>query len=120
MLQPINSSINTNSKKIPFGVSYRLNVPVGNTLDALSDLERCLQYKKIPLNRIRKSQINLSDEAAQAVNVIVHNENPEALDIFIKEKTTGIPKESLDMKDSGDIFEFVKNHVVPLFQSITA
>lgn len=110
MLQPISSFTNNNSKKTPFGTSYRLNVSNGKTLETLYDINRLLNKKNIKLHKFMRAQPNTGDPSD--VNIVIKQ---DALDVFVKEQISQIPAKKLEICDDSDLFIFVNKNIFPLF-----
>lgn len=110
MLQPISSFTNNNSKKTPFGTSYRLNVSNGKTLETLYDINRLLNKKNIKLHKFMRVQPNTGDPSD--VNIVIKQ---DALDVFVKEQISQIPAKKLEISGDGDLFIFVNRNIFPLF-----
>lgn len=111
MLQAINSSTNNNSKKIPFGYSYRLNIPNKHTTEALNYLEGFLELKNIPQTRFVRSQPPLGEQ-----NAVIIVEHKNFLDVFVKEKVSRTPENAIDVNDSGVLYRFANEKILPIFQ----
>lgn len=109
MLQAINSSTNNTSKKIPFGYSCRLNIPKANRNEVFNYLEGVLDSKNIPLKLVKAQHLS-SDK-----NAVVIVKHPDSLDVFVKEEVTKNPANSLDVEDSGVLYNFINEKIIQGF-----
>lgn len=110
MLQPISSPINNlNTKKVPFGYSCRLNIPKSDIKWSLNYLEGILESKNIPQKLVRAQHLS-SDK-----NAVVIVKHPDSLDVFVKEEVTKKPTDTLDVKDSGVLYNFANEKILLIF-----
>lgn len=109
MIQAINSSPSSTSKKVPFGYSCRLNIPKFDIKWSLNYLEGILEYKNIPLKSVKAQHLS-SDK-----NAVVIVKHPDSLDVFVKEEVTKNPTNTIDVPDSGVLYKFANEKIIQEF-----
>lgn len=109
MIQAINSSQSNTSKKIPFGYSCRLNISKVDRNEVFNYLEAVLDSKNIPLKLVKAQHLS-SDK-----NAVVIVKHPDSLDVFVKEEVTKKPANTLDLEDSGVLYNFINEKIIQGF-----